>query len=142
MGDIRLTIVRIGAGFFGILGLILGGKFVLQGVTGTLGDALATIPDPAVLAALDNHFRFVAGVWFLISLALLLAAILMNRKPEMAHTGAQIGFEALIVGGIARLVGIGEFGGQPSFYAATFIEIVPPLILLIMLKMHQKSQRT
>ena len=57
MSDLKLTIVRIGSGLLGVIALISGGKAILQGLAGKLGEQAANL-DTAVLASADNDFRF------------------------------------------------------------------------------------
>ena len=112
--DIKLTIVRIGSGLLGLIGLISGGRAIWNGIEGHLGEAAASI-DPMVLNLMDNEFRFFAGIWFLVGFALIVGAIAIHKKPDLI----QVGLEAVFVGGIARAVGIGQYGGVRETIAPT-----------------------
>ncbi len=128
----RLLIVRIGSGLLGVIGLVTG-ALAVYGAAAKLGDAAAGL-DAVVLASLDNDFRFYAACWFLIGLALVLGAIMIEKKPDLI----QIGLEAVILGGAARLFAFTEFGPLPEFYPAIIIEIVGGIALFVMFKMHTK----
>lgn len=132
--NIKLLIVRIGAGLLGLIGLISGGRAIWNGIEGHLGDAAATI-DPAILNLMDNEFRFFAGIWFLVGFALIVGAILIHKKPDLI----QIGLEAVFVGGIARAIGIAQYGGVRETIAPTLIELVVPLVLLVLFKIATKQ---
>ena len=135
MTNIKLTIVRIGSALLGLIGLATGALGVYQGASGKLGAAAAALGDPAVLAALDNDFRFLAGIWFIVGLGLLVGAIFIHRKPDLV----QIGLEAVFVGGLARAFAFTEYGPLPEFYAPVAVEIIVPVILFVMLRTHLKA---
>ncbi len=95
MANIKQTIVRIGAGIFGVIALASGGKMIWDGASEKLGETVTGLGDPQVLAVLDNDFRFLAGVWMIIGLGLLVGSVLIEKKPDLI----QIGLEAIFLGG-------------------------------------------
>ena len=131
-----LWIVRIGAGILGLIGIISGGRAVYQGAAGFLGEGQAILLDPNVLALMDNEFRFFAGVWMLVGLALIVGAIFIEKKPDLI----QIGLEAVFVGGLARLFAFSEYGPLPEVFGVIGVELVVPVALLILLKRATRSR--
>ena len=135
MKDMQLTIVRIGAGLLGLIGLITGAKAIWGGASSILGDAATSLP-AAALSTVDNELRFFAACWLIIGLALLVGAILPHKKPDLL----QIGLEGVILGGLARLIAFTEFGPLPEFYPVIFIEVVIGGVLFVMFMIWRKSQ--
>ncbi|MCP4386369.1 MAG: DUF4345 domain-containing protein [Hyphomicrobiales bacterium] len=133
MPEIKLTIVRIGATILGATGLLGGSVAVYQGARSKLGNATTALGDPAVLAALDKDFRFLAGIWTIVGVSLLVGVILIRKKPELV----QIGLLAVLLGGLAQLFAVIDYGLQPQFAAPIAIEIAAPIILLVLLKLSQ-----
>ena len=132
--DMRLTVIRVAGAVIGVLALIGGLRAVYLGAAGTLGDAAASI-DPEALAIFDNHFRFFAGGMILAGVASILGSIKIKDRPDIF----QVGLEVIFVGGLARAFGFTEYGVLGPVLVPTIIEIVVPVPLIAMLKMHQKG---
>ena len=136
MSDLKLTIVRVGSGLLGIVALISGGKAIIQGLAGKLGEQAANL-DTAILASADNEFRFFAATWFLVGIALLIGAIKIHAKPDLV----QIGLEAVILGGLVRLFAFKDYGVVDSAVPAIAIEIIAGGILFALFIMWRRSSK-
>ena len=95
------------------------------------------IHNAGVLPAFDNDFRFLAAIWLIIGLGLIVGTIFIHTKPDLI----QIGLEAVFVGGLARAYSSMQFDTFSQFAAPIGIELVVPPILLVLLKLGQKEQR-
>lgn len=126
----KLLIARIIGGLMGIIALISGAKAVWQGASGKLGEAAATL-DPNILQALDSDFRYFAGVWLFTAVVYIVGTIVAPRIPHIL----QVAFELTIFGGFARAFAYSEFGFNGQFLPPILIEIIPPLVGFILLKM-------
>lgn len=135
MRNIKLTIARCGSAVFGIIALGTGAKMLFEGASGKLGAGATLLADPGILPAFDNDFRFLAAVWLIVGLALVVGAILVRKKPDLI----QIGLEAIFVGGLARAISSYQFDTFPQFAGPIVIELIPPVVLLILLKLGLKE---
>ncbi len=133
--NIKLTVLRIGSGLFGLIALITGAKMIYQGASGKLGEAAVAVANAGVLPAFDNDFRFLAAIWLIVGLGLLVGTIFIHTKLDLV----QLGLEAIFLGGIVRLLAFAEFGPLPQFYVPIAVELVFPIILLVILILHKKS---
>ena len=98
---------------FAVLGLMSGAEYFLSA--------------DAVPAALDNQYRYLSGVYILVSLLLWWAI------PEVEKHGKLLAFIclALVIGGIGRLISWLTLGpGDAGQMAGMAIELGSPLLLL------------
>ena len=140
MNDIKLNILRVGAGLFALIALATGAKQIIMGASGALGDAAHKLAGSPALSALDNDLRFLAMCWLVIGGALAIGAVMPRKKPDFIL----IGLSAVILGGFARLYGFTEYGLLPHEYAPIAIEFiggVPLLALLLNWQREQTEQR-
>ncbi|MFJ8503579.1 DUF4345 domain-containing protein [Streptomyces avermitilis] len=111
-------------GTLAVLGLVVPGTGTIDIVAGPSG-----LPEtPEVSNTLNSNYRFFAGVWCALGLALLLAA----RRPESHVSVMRAVFGAVFVGGLAR--GVSYFAvGAPHAMYATFIgvELIAPTVLTL-----------
>lgn len=109
------TTVRVFTFLLGVIGLATGGASVLSG----LADATP---------ALDNTFRFQAGIWMAVGLGLLHSAVAYEKSEQLFRFLMQ----ALIVGGLARAVGLLDYAPERAVVAPIIIELVVPTLLLVL----------
>lgn len=137
--DKKIVTLRIGSGLLGLVCLIAGGRSVYLGAAGFLGKADASQVNIDVLAALDNEFRFFAGVLALVGLSLVISSAAFFKKPGIAQAGMQIGLEAVFVGGLARAFAFTEYGYSGTFLPPVLVEIIVPAVLFVLLKVAQRN---
>ena len=106
------VVVRVLTLLLGIIGLVTGAKSVLEGL------------DAAPL--LDNTHRFYAGIWLAVGLGLLHSAVAYDKAEPVFRFLMRV----LIVGGIARAIGLLDYPPERPIVAAIGIEIVVPVVLL------------
>ncbi len=135
MKNIKLNIVRVGSTIFGLIALGTGAKMMYEGASGKLGDGAALLAEAGILPAFDNDFRFLAAVWLIVGLGLLIGTIFIRKKPDLI----QIGLEAVFVGGLARAFSSYQFDTFQQFAAPILIELILPVVLLILLKLGLKE---
>ncbi len=135
MKNIKLNIVRVGSTIFGVIALGTGAKMLYEGASGKLGEGAPLLAEFGILPAFDNDFRFLAAVWLIIGLGLIVGTIFIRKKPDLI----QIGLEAIFVGGLARAFSSYQFDTFAQFAAPILIELIPPVILLILLKLGLKE---
>ena len=107
----------------GVLSLIP----LLFAVLGILAGAGYFLGDDTVPAGLDNQYRYLSGVYILVSFLLWWAI------PQVERPGKLLGFIclALVIGGIGRLISWAALGpGDPGQMAGMAIELASPLLLL------------
>ncbi len=98
---------------FAVLGLVFGAGYLLE-------------PE-AVTPAIDNQFRYLSGVYFLVTL------LLWSAIPNVEQQGKLLGLIclALVIGGLGRLYSHLTIGpGDPGQFIGMFIELGSPLLLL------------
>ncbi|MDP1554404.1 MAG: DUF4345 domain-containing protein [Hyphomonas sp.] len=84
-------------------------------------------PAAALSAAVDNQFRYLSGVYILVSLLLWYAI----PKIEQHFTLMALICAALFIGGIGRLLSVMAAGpGLPGQTAGAFIELGSPVLLV------------
>lgn len=138
MNNFKLTFVHIGDALSGLIALFSGGKAKYEGAAAKIGAAaLQGLGDTDVLTELDNDFRFLAANWMIVGLGLLIGVVLIHSKPDLV----QIGIEAIILGGLARAFAMTEYGDLPQYYGPVVVEVVLPIVLLILLKGHQRAEK-
>ncbi|WP_310618779.1 DUF4345 family protein [Flexibacterium corallicola] len=128
MKNLKLTILRVGAGFFAIIAMLTGLRQFLGGVNGALEDyELGYVPYESI-AGLDNDLRFLAVCWFIVGVSLAVGAVLPRKKPDFILLGLLV----VVLGGFARLYGFLEYGPIPHEYIPITIEFIGgvPLLLL------------
>ena len=128
MKNVKLTILRLGAGFFALIALMTGARKLYFGLRGELGNTATDLVGSPVMASLDNDLRFLAMSWLVIGMALMVGAIVPRRKPDFIL----IGLIVVILGGFARLFGFTEYGPLPDEYAAITIEFLVGIPLLVL----------
>lgn len=120
--QIVLALVSLIPLFFAILGLSLGAQ--------PLGGA-------DVAGALDNQFRYLSGIYVLVTL--LLWKVIRNVEEE--GTTLALATAALAIGGVGRLISMLVVGdASPEQTAFTALEIGAP-VLIIWQRMVAKSAR-
>lgn len=136
MKNVKLTILRLGAGLFALIALMTGARKLYYGLNGELDNAAADLAGSLVMASLDNDLRFLAMCWFVIGMALMVGAIVPRRKPDFIL----IGLIVVILGGFARLYGFTEYGPLPDEYAPIAIEFLVgiPLLALFVSWRHEQ----
>lgn len=85
--------------------------------------------DPAatVSAAADNQYRYLSGVYILVSFLLWYAI----PKVEQHFRLLALVCAALVIGGVGRLISMNTVGpGLPQQFIGTFIELGSPLLLI------------
>lgn len=96
-------------------------------VMGVIGGAAALSPHAPVASAVDNQFRYLSGMYVIITL--LLWSII--PQIEKHFRTAAIICAALFIGGIARYVSWQAVGLGTSYQlTGMFIELGSPLVLL------------
>lgn len=108
-----LLATRIGAGLCALVVLTSGARAVWFGLDGTASDLL------------DNHYRFYAGVWVALGLALLWCAANLERSTALFR----FALGAVMLGGVARLVGLSAYPPDREMVAALVVEFVLPPVL-------------
>ena len=136
MKSAKLTILRLGSGFFGLIAVMTGARKLYAGVNGELGEAAVDLAGSQALASLDNDLRFLAMCWLVIGMALMVGAIIPRRKPDFIL----IGLIVVILGGFARLYGFIEYGPLPDEYAPIAIEFLVGIPLLALFLSWRKEQ--
>ena len=96
-------------------------------VLGMAGGAGGLDPDGSVAAAVDNQFRYLSGMYVIVTL------LLWGIIPEIEKhfRTAAILCAALFIGGIGRFVSQMDVGPGASFQqSGMFIELGAPLVLI------------
>ncbi|MFH8371692.1 DUF4345 domain-containing protein [Streptomyces sp. NPDC018031] len=123
-------------GTLAVLGLIVVGTGVPDVVAGP-----GAVPGSHdVGATLDSNYRFFAGVWCALGLALLAAA----RQPEEHAPVLRAVFGAVFAGGLTRGVSCVAVGTPHALYAS-FIAVellLPPLLMLWYGRLPAARERT
>ena len=96
---------------------------VVSGVAGILGGV-----DGEVASAVDNQFRYFAGVWLAVGLGLAYCAIKIRESTELFR----VMMLAVFLGGVARAIGVMEYGADRRLMMAIGIELVVPAVLVWM----------
>ena len=120
----RLNLVRLLTALLVFFGLMVGGKGVLTGLSES--------------AHLDNEYRFFAGVWLGVGCGLMYC-LLQVRQCANFYFGL---LGIIFIGGIARLIGMLDYGVvEPRIAVATAIEVVF-LALIVWLQASIENQST
>ncbi|MEM6994999.1 MAG: SDR family NAD(P)-dependent oxidoreductase, partial [Myxococcota bacterium] len=118
--------IRIPTFLLGVIGLLSGAASVWGGI-------------PEVADIVDNTHRFYAGIWFAVGFGLIHAAVRFESSEHL------FGFlmRALIVGGIARAIGLLDYPPEPKMLVAIGIEVVVPIVLLkLRARLAKRSRQT
>jgi hypothetical protein len=112
-----LQATRIGAGLCALIVLASGTKAVLFGLQGAGASDL-----------LDNHYRFYAGVWVALGLGLAWCVLYLEQSTALFR----FAMGAVMLGGLARVVGLSAYPPDAEMVAALVVELVlPPLLLTL-----------
>ncbi|MFF0000851.1 DUF4345 domain-containing protein [Streptomyces avermitilis] len=111
-------------GALAVLGLVVLGTGTLDVVAGP-----TALPETLEVSnTLDSNYRFFAGVWCALGIALLSAA----RRPESHVSVMRAVFGAVFVGGLARGVSYYAVGAPHAMHAAFIgVELILPTVLLL-----------
>jgi hypothetical protein len=112
--------LQIVLGLFSLIPLAFAAMGLLSGMASA--DPAATIS-----AAVDNQYRYMSGVYILVSMLLWYAI----PKIEQHFTLMALVCAALFIGGLGRLVSHMTIGpGTPQQWAGMFIELGSPILLV------------
>lgn len=112
--------LQIVLGLFSLIPL----AFVVMGV---MNGAAGLDPDGNPAAALDNQFRYLSGMYVIVTL--LIWSIIPDIERQF-RTAAII-CAALFVGGVARFISLSTVGpGLPEQLTGMYIELGAPLLLI------------
>lgn len=111
-------------GVLALLGLVVLGTGTPDVVAGP-----AALPGSLdVSTTLDSNYRFFAGVWCALGIALLMAA----RRPESHGAVVRAVFGAVFFGGLTRAISYLAVGAPHAVYAAFIgVELVLPPVLML-----------
>lgn len=117
--------LRIATLIFAVIALGTGAKFVLGGLP------------PGSDAVLDNSFRFLGGIWFAVGLGLIHCFVSFDKTERVFA----FLMRALIVGGLARAVGLFFVAPQRAIIVAIVIELViPPVLLVVRARLSRRAR--
>ncbi|MFE3326603.1 DUF4345 domain-containing protein [Streptomyces sp. NPDC059176] len=125
--------------FQGVLAL-LGVVVLCTGAPDVVAGPAALPGDLDVSTTLDSNYRFFAGVWCALGIALLAAA----RQPEGHGALVRVVFGAVFLGGSTRAVSYFAVGAPHAVYAS-FIAvelILPPALMLWYGRVVKRESRT
>lgn len=108
---------RILTGLLALIGVGTGAKSIFFGLAESNAAAL-----------LDNGHRFYAGIWLGVGLSLLYCAV--RWKSEDVTLLFRASMLAIMVGGVARAVGLLHYGAEPPMLVAIAIEWVVPVVAI------------
>lgn len=108
--------LRVATLLFAAIALGTGAKFVLGGLP------------PGAEATLDNTFRFLGGVWLAVGLGLIHCFVSFDKTERVFAFLMRV----LIVGGLARAVGLLFVPPERAIVVAIVIELVIPPVLLVL----------
>lgn len=122
--------LQIVLGIFSLIPLAFAAMGLLSGMAGV--DPAATIS-----AAVDNQYRYMSGVYILVSFLLWYAI----PKIETHFRLMCLICAALVIGGVGRLLSQAAAGpGTPGQYVGQFIELGSPLLLVWLWFVVRKSR--
>lgn len=131
---IMKTIFRLLVGALGLVALFGGVLSIATGLGGfaaAMGQPFAS-PSEAGFVVADSEFRYFAGVWFGVGLALLYSL----GNPFQRATLLRAALIAVFIGGLGRVIAISQLGMPSIVLGPTVVELVlPPLLWVI----HQKA---
>ncbi|MEM6857186.1 MAG: DUF4345 domain-containing protein [Pseudomonadota bacterium] len=92
----------------------------------------------SVSPALDSQYRYMSGLYIALGCGMLLVALQAERSPLLAIVVIMAAF----MGGIGRLVSLGEVGmPNPRQHTGMFIELSMPLLLVWLWVISRQAKR-
>lgn len=122
------------------LQIVLGILSLIPMLVSILGITQGTgrfLPEGAIAANFDSHYRYITGYYFSLSLI----AWWIIPRIEKHTTILRIICGGIFLGGIGRLISMSQVGiPQPSAIAFTILELMLPLLCLWQMKLpnHKK----
>jgi L-lactate permease len=112
--------LQIVLGLFSLIPAAFAAMGLISGMAGA--DPAATVS-----AAVDNQFRYMSGVYILVSFLLWFAI----PRVEQHFRLLALVCATLVIGGVGRLISMNTVGpGLPQQFIGTFIELGSPLLLI------------
>lgn len=106
---------------------VLTGLLALIGIVSGLAGVFGGV-DGEVASAVDNQFRYFAGVWLAVGLGLAYCAVKIRESTELFR----VMMLAVFLGGMARAIGVIGYGAETKLMVAIGIELVVPVLLVWM----------